>query len=262
MQLFDFCFSYDIICCTGEGFYPKEIPEGDDKEYAIKIINKERISTFNSIKRMSNEIHTLHELRSTHVIDLKDSIHTRDYLYLITEIGGSDLFDFFDQFPDGVCEDWAKKIVVQILMAVQFCHDRSYCHRDLKPENILMRFDTEKETCLGLKLCDFGLAIEFNKKEKLTEFCGSPGFFAPEMITQSRYYGDQADIWSIGCVILELVLGHEMFCDHWMSAYDYEVLQDKLSFINAIKTSLKNLFPTGTGRGRTRSTDSPANTPR
>merc|ERR1711871_121734 len=220
-----------------------ELNEYVGDEFAIKIINKDRISSFNSIKRMSNEIDILHKLRSDFVIDLKDTIHTREYLYLITEVGGCDLFDFFDQHPDGVCEDWAKKIVMEILVAIQYCHDRNYCHRDLKPENILMNFDVNKAECLNLKLCDFGLAIEFNRKDKLTEFCGSPGFFAPEMITQSSYYGDQADIWSIGCVILELVLGHEMFCDNWMSAYDYEVLQDKLSFINAIKNSLRTLFP-------------------
>jgi hypothetical protein len=49
------------------------------------------------------------------------------------------------------------------------------------------------------------------------------GFFAPEMIMYGKYYGDKADIWSIGCILLELVLGHEKFCDLWMTAYDYEV---------------------------------------
>merc|ERR1711871_1731118 len=241
-----------------------ELNEYVGDEFAIKIINKDRISSFNSIKRMSNEIDILHKLRSDFVIDLKDTIHTQEYLYLITEVGGCDLFDFFDQHPDGVCEDWAKKIVMEILVAIQYCHDRNYCHRDLKPENILMNFDVNKAECLNLKLCDFGLAIEFNRKDKLTEFCGSPGFFAPEMITQSSYYGDQADIWSIGCVILELVLGHEMFCDNWMAAYDYEVLQDKLSFINAVRDALRKLYPIGARHrcGSDMTSESPANTPR
>ncbi len=213
---------------------------------------------------MSNEIDILDKLRSNFVIDLKDTIHTPEYLYLITEIGGCDLFDFFDKYPQGVGEEWAKKIVINILKAIQFCHDRNYCHRDLKPENILLEFDPEKSECLDLKLCDFGLAIEYNRKDKLTEFCGSPGFFAPEMIVQSCYYGDQADIWSIGCVILELVLGHEMFCDKWMSAYDYEVLQNKLSFITAVKDAVKALFPASfkSRHSFDMTTESPANTPR
>jgi len=44
------------------------------------------------------------------------------------------------------------------------------------------------------------------------------------------YYGDKADVWSIGCILLELVAGHEKFCDIWMTAYDYEILQDKDKF--------------------------------
>ena len=44
------------------------------------------------------------------------------------------------------------------------------------------------------------------------------GFFAPEMIMHGSYYGDKADVWSIGCILLELVAGHEKFCDIWMTA--------------------------------------------
>jgi hypothetical protein len=122
----------------------------------------------------------------------------------------------------------------------------------LKPENILLQFDQESGRCLDLKLCDFGLSTKFQPKVPLTDFCGSPGtyfsihllryklfilykgFFAPEMIIYGKYYGDKADIWSIGCILLELVLGHEKFCDLWMTAYDYEVMQDKDRFSREI----------------------------
>lgn len=57
----------------------------------------------------------------------------------------------------------------------------------------------------------------------LSLFAGHAGFFGPEMITHGSYYGDKVDIWSVGCILLELVLGHERFCDMWMTAYDYEV---------------------------------------
>ena len=104
-----------------------------------------------------------------------------------------------------------------------------------------MKFDTKLQFCEDLKLCDFGLAIKFKEKVALSDFCGSPGFFAPEMITKGSYYGDKADIWSLGCILLELILGHENFCDAWMTAYDYEVLQDKAKFTENITFSVERL---------------------
>jgi serine/threonine protein kinase len=104
-----------------------------------------------------------------------------------------------------------------------------------------MKFDTKLQSCEDLKLCDFGLAIKYKEKVALTDFCGSPGFFAPEMITKGSYYGDKADIWSLGCILLELILGHENFCDAWMTAYDYEVLQDKAKFTENITFSVERL---------------------
>lgn len=61
------------------------------------------------------------------------------------------------------------------------------------------------------------------------------------MIMHGSYYGDKADVWSIGCILLELVAGHEKFCDIWMSAYDYEILQNKDKFSESISETLESL---------------------
>jgi serine/threonine protein kinase len=158
-------------------------------------------------------------------VNIHDVIHTATALYIITEKGGPDMFEFFYEHPDGVPEPWAREIIFHVLKAVSLCHAKSFCHRDLKPENILLRFDVNSQRCIDLKLCDFGLSMSSSDKLSLTEFCGSPGFFAPEMITLGSYNGFSADIWSTGCILLELIFGHEKFCDLWMTAYDYEILQ-------------------------------------
>jgi serine/threonine protein kinase len=210
-------------------------------EYALKMIKKERIASFSSLRRVSNEIDILKKLHSQYVVTVSDVIQTKNMLYILTEKGGSDLFEFFDEHPNGVPEKWAKDIIASILKAVTYVHAQDICHRDLKPENILLSFDNESEKCLDLKLCDFGLSTKFTHNVELFDFCGSPGFFAPEMITKGSYFGDKADVWSIGCILLELVFGHERFCDFWMTAYDYEVLQDKHRFTDEIRDTVSRL---------------------
>lgn len=210
-------------------------------EYAMKIIDKDKIQTLHSLKRMSNEISILYELRNPHIVGVLDVIQTSKCLYIVTEKGGEDLFEFFDEHPDGVPEDWARKIMGRILKGVFYCHSNMVCHRDLKPENILVSFNVETGECDDLKLCDFGLAARYSAGDRFSDFCGSPGFFAPEMIISGSYFGDKADIWSCGCILLELVLGHEQFCEAWMTAYDYEVLQEKQHFIREIDATVERL---------------------
>lgn len=102
---------------------------GSDKQYALKIISKERITTFTSLMRVSDEIDNLKQLKNIHIISLCNVIHTEKMFYIITEKGGRDLFDFFDEHPDGVPEDWAKQIISCVLKGVMYCHDHDICHR-------------------------------------------------------------------------------------------------------------------------------------
>lgn len=104
-----------------------------------------------------------------------------------------------------------------------------------------MNFNHDTNVCEDLKLCDFGLSVQCKPQEVLTDFCGSPGFFPPEMLTKGSYFGDKCDIWSCGCIFLELILGHEKFCDAWMVAYDYEMIQNKEKFGAAIIEAVNRL---------------------
>jgi serine/threonine protein kinase len=115
----------------------------DGRDYALKIIKKERIMNFMGLKRMSNEIETLRKLDSKYIICLHEVLQSDSKLYIVTEKGGPDLFEFFDEHPDGVPEIWAKEIMYRILRAVQYCHEHGYCHRDLKPEVITPNLNEE-----------------------------------------------------------------------------------------------------------------------
>jgi hypothetical protein len=61
------------------------------------------------------------------------------------------------------------------------------------------------------------------------------------MFTHGSYYGDKVDIWSVGCILLELILGHDKFCDIWLINYDPECLQDPQSFEKAITETFTEL---------------------
>jgi hypothetical protein len=76
--------------------------EGNDTEWALKIIKKERITTFAALKRVSNEIDILRQIKSPYVVGVVNAMQTKQKLYIVTEKGGSDLFEFFDEHPEGV----------------------------------------------------------------------------------------------------------------------------------------------------------------
>lgn len=100
--------------------------EGSESDnLAVKIIKKDRFTTFVSLKRISIEIETLRRLTSPHIIAIKDVVQTNNYLYLVTERGGKDLFESFEDHVGGIPEGWARDIIVGVFhgesMPVSVC---------------------------------------------------------------------------------------------------------------------------------------------
>lgn len=93
------------------------------------------------------------------------------------------------------------------MTALAYVHDRQIVHRDVKPENLI--FDERGQV---LKLVDFGLSERLLEEKKLELPCGSPGFVAPEVVTQPPSgYDTKADVFSAGCVLFMLLTGEETF---------------------------------------------------
>ena len=76
-------------------------------------------------------------------------------------------------------------------------------------------------------MCDFGLCADVSSGENLTDFVGSPCFFAPKILLDGSYDGRAADVWSLGCVMLEMLLGHAAFSQVWCPPYDQLKNDDK-----------------------------------
>jgi glycogen synthase kinase 3 beta len=92
------------------------------------------------------------------------------------------------------------------LRSIAYIHAKGICHRDIKPQNILV--DTSSHI---LKLCDFGSAKQLVKGEPNVSYICSRYYRAPELIFGNSNYDTYIDVWSVGCVIAELMLGQPIF---------------------------------------------------
>ncbi|KAJ0396612.1 hypothetical protein P43SY_008906 [Pythium insidiosum] len=209
---------------------------------AVKSIDKEKLVDLVALCRVSSEIAVLRDPAVQHagIVALRDVIHTQRHIYLVTERGGRDLFECFGPREDGLNESTMRTVMHRVALAVETLHRREYCHRDLKPENIL--FAPEHPLpAHRVKLVDFGLCTKAVSPQQamLHDFCGSPGFFAPEILLDERYDGRRADMWSLGCILLELILGSTRFSSLWMPMYDVNTLKDRAKFAGLVHSSVQ-----------------------
>lgn len=94
----------------------------------------------------------------------------------------------------------AKKVTRDVLSGLHYLHKNCIIHRDLKPANVLISDSTYKIT-------DFGISTQVLELQSIARSCvGTPWYMAPEVIMQEPY-SYSVDIWSLGCLVLELVTG-------------------------------------------------------
>lgn len=205
---------------------------------AFKAIQKSSATCIDDILAVEREIKAL-ALLSPHpnVVRYHATLHGKERIYLLMESYPMDLFEFIGSFKTKIDKEVSSFIVHEVLTGVAHLDSKGVCHRDLKPENILVFLTC---TDFSIKLCDFGLCEVFSGEDRqLHNFRGSPGFFAPECLVQDNYCGFKADVFSVGCIALELLLTHTFFNDHWMTCYQDLQREGKTEFVARIGTGLK-----------------------
>ncbi|KAK3595769.1 hypothetical protein CHS0354_025403 [Potamilus streckersoni] len=191
--------------------------KGSCEKFAVKIISKKKFSVggkhqVNVTKQIMSEVKILKALKHPCIIRIEDVIDTPDVLYIILElVEGGELFDKVVEL--GLYDEpTAKLLFYQMVLAVNYLHDKGITHRDLKPENILLHTDS-KETLI--KVTDFGLSKFVDAGSIMQTFCGTPTYLAPEILKTAGTgsYTKAIDCWSLGVILYICLVGYPPFSD-------------------------------------------------
>ncbi|XP_058489562.1 serine/threonine-protein kinase ULK2 [Solea solea] len=182
-----------------------------DWEVAIKCINKKNLSKSQIL--LGKEIKILKELQHENIVALYDVQETPNSVFLVMEYcNGGDLADYL-QAKGTLREETLRVFLQQIAAAMRILNNKGIIHRDLKPQNILLSYAGRKRSNISgirVKIADFGFARYLQSNMMAATLCGSPMYMAPEVI-MSQNYDAKADLWSIGTVIYQCLVGKPPF---------------------------------------------------
>ncbi|KAI0114065.1 serine/threonine-protein kinase [Nemania sp. FL0031] len=157
-----------------------------------------------SVKR-EIEIHS--RLQHPGILGFYTWFHDEEKIYLVLEYAaGGELFAVL-QRSGRLSEELTAVYIAQVARALVHLHARNVIHRDIKPENILLGSNGE------LKLADFGYSV-YSPDNRRTTVCGTLEYFAPEMLAPGKPgYTNAVDLWALGVLTYELLVGHTPFTD-------------------------------------------------
>ncbi|KAF7684568.1 putative cell division protein kinase [Astathelohania contejeani] len=186
----------------GSGTY-SEVFEGIDTITNEKVAMKKiRLSKDEGIPGTAlREISILRNLKHVNILTLKSVIHTDKILVMVFEFVDYDLKEYIAHHPHNTID-----LIKQLCDGLSYIHNKMIVHRDLKPQNILVN----KKGIL--KIADFGLArsmqMEMNTyaNEVITLW-----YRPPELLKGATAYGTYIDIWSLGCIIVEMLSNQVLF---------------------------------------------------
>ncbi|KAL3671959.1 Glycogen synthase kinase-3 beta [Phytophthora oleae] len=167
-------------------------------------------------KRFKNrELQIMRQLHHVNIVQLKHCFYCNGekpdelYLNLVLEFIPDTVYGVARQLQKAkqyMPIVLVKLYIYQICRSLAYIHSMGICHRDIKPQNLLLDPRSHE-----VKLCDFGSAKVLQKNEPNVSYICSRYYRAPELIFGATDYTTAIDIWSLGCVCAELLLGQPLF---------------------------------------------------
>ncbi|XP_070812914.1 cyclin-dependent kinase 15 [Pituophis catenifer annectens] len=173
---------------------------------ALKVIslNTEEGIPFTAIR----EVSLLRSLKHANIVLFHDIFQTKESLTLVFEYMHTDLAQYMSQHPGGLHPHNVMLFMFQLLRGLAHIHKCHILHRDLKPQNLLLN-------CYGeLKLADFGLArAKSLPNQTYSAEVVTLGYRPPDVLLGATDYSSDVDIWSAGCIFVEMLHGQPLFPD-------------------------------------------------
>lgn len=197
---------YQMLTAVGSGAYG-QVCSAVDVRINRRVAIKKLVRPFQSAvhaKRTYRELKLLKHMRHENVIGLLDVFYPANdsnQIYLVTHLMGADLNNIIR--TQRLSDNHVQFLVYQILRGLKYIHSAGVIHRDLKPSNIAVNEDCE------LKILDFGLARP--TETEMTGYVATRWYRAPEIMLNWMHYNQTVDIWSVGCIMAELLTGRTLF---------------------------------------------------
>jgi len=175
-----------------------------ERKVAVKVLRPELAAVLGA-ERFVQEIKTTANLQHPHILPLFDSGEAEGFLYYVMPfIDGETLRDKLNRETQLGIEE-AVGITTAIADALDYAHRNNVIHRDIKPENILLHDGRPM-------VADFGIALALSAAAggRMTETglsLGTPHYMSPEQATAEKDITNRSDIYSLGCVLYEMLTG-------------------------------------------------------
>ncbi|ODV74732.1 Pkinase-domain-containing protein [Cyberlindnera jadinii NRRL Y-1542] len=195
--------AYGVVCSavhkpTGTKVAIKKIQPFDKPMFCLRTLRELKLlKHFNSHENIIS------------ILDIQKPLNYESFseVYLIQELMETDLHRVIKS--QTLSDDHCQYFIYQTLRALKAMHSANVLHRDLKPSNLLLNSNCD------LKVCDFGLARSVASSENnfgfMTEYVATRWYRAPEIMLTFQEYTTAIDVWSVGCILAEMLSGKPLF---------------------------------------------------
>lgn len=174
---------------------------------ALKVLHKAEIQQGKVEKQVRREIEIQSHLAHPNILRLLGHFHDATRIFLILEFAGQGELYKHLRREQRFSETKSAHYIAQMASALKYLHKKNIIHRDIKPENILVGVFGE------IKISDFGWSVHAPTNRRTT-LCGTLDYLPPEMLSSAdNAYSANVDLWSLGVLMYELLVGEAPFED-------------------------------------------------